>query len=112
MGAVDAYRDEFHVRALATDVVETAAELSDRFARTPRAFGEEDQRVLVAEPLDHLLDRFASPPVDAAAEVGEKRAIDQDGIEDPLDVVAAEPAALPVIPAGDRSRSFTHVPRK
>ena len=64
MGAVDADRDELHVGALATEVVETAAELPDRFAGAPGALGEEDQRVLVAESFQHLLDGLAPLSLD------------------------------------------------
>ena len=113
MGAVNAYRDELHIWALATEVVETAAELPDRFAGAPRALGEEDQRVLVAESLQHLLDGLAPRRSKRRRGVAvEQRTVDEDRIEDLPDVVAAEPAALPVVTAGDRSRLFPHVARQ
>lgn len=68
--------------------------------------------MFVAESRQHLLDGLAPASVGAAADgVGiEQYAIDEDRIEDLPDVVAAKPAALPVITSGDRPRLFPHVP--
>jgi len=112
--AVDPHGDEVHIGALATEVVETASELPDRFPGASRALGEEDQRVLVPEPLEHLGDGLAPTPVEGAADgvAVEQCAIDEDRVEDFADVVTAKPAPLPVVTPGDRPRLFPHVPRQ